>query len=76
MNAENNSISVTRAGVVDISSRFEKSFAVNAEDLIDLIEKAVYDAKPSPCTDQYSNFAGRVTITIEFLGDMKPIIEE
>lgn len=72
MNVENNLVSVTRAGVIDINCGYETRFAVNSEDLISLIENAVNDAKPSPVVDYDSKFAGRVTITVEFLGDMKP----
>ena len=72
MNVENNSVSVTRAGVVEINCGYETRFAVNSEDLISLIETAIYGAKPSPSVDYDSKFAGRVTITVEFLGDMKP----
>lgn len=72
MNVENNSVSVTRTGVVEVDCGYNTKFAVNSEDLLNLVETAVMNAKPSPVVDQDSKFAGRVTITVEFLGDMKP----
>lgn len=72
MNVENNSVSVTRTGIVDINCGYETRLTVNSEDLISLIEKAVNNATLSPVVDYDLKFAGRVTITVEFLGDMKP----
>lgn len=69
---ENNSVSITRAGVVEINCGYETRFTVNSENLISLIEEAVNGANPAPSVDYDSKFAGKVTIAVEFLGDMKP----
>lgn len=57
-------IEFTRAGVVQLPE-----FAVNGESIEEHIRGEV--EKRRPAKDQYGNFAGKVTIRIEFLGDME-----
>jgi hypothetical protein len=60
-------IEFTRAGVVQLPG-YDLSFAVNGESIEEYIRSEV--EKRRPAKDQYGNFAGKVTIRIEFLGDM------
>lgn len=57
-------IEFTRAGVVQLPE-----FAVNGESIEEYIRSEV--EKRRPAKDQYGNFAGKVTVRIEFLGDME-----
>jgi hypothetical protein len=61
-------IEFTRAGVVQLPG-YDLSFAVNGESIEEYIRSEV--EKRRPAKDQYGNFAGKVTIRIEFLGDME-----
>lgn len=61
-------IEFTRAGVVQLPGD-DFSFAVNGESIEEYIRSEV--EKRRPAKDQYGNFAGKVTIRIEFLGDME-----
>ena len=61
-------IEVTRAGVVQLPG-YDFSFAVNGESIEEYIRSEV--EKRRPAKDQYGNFAGKVTVRIEFLGDME-----
>ena len=56
-------IEFTRAGVVQLPE-----FAVNGESIEEYIRSEV--EKRRPAKDQYGNFAGKVTVRIEFLGDI------
>jgi hypothetical protein len=60
-------IEFTRAGVVQLPG-YDLSFAVNGESIEEYIRSEV--EKRRPVRDQYGNFAGKVTIRLEFLGDM------
>lgn len=60
-------IEFTRAGVVQLPG-YDFSFAVNGESIEEYIRSEVEKRRPKK--DQYGNFAGKVTIRIEFLGDM------
>lgn len=60
-------IEFTRAGVVQLPG-CDFSFAVNGESIEEYIRSEV--EKRRPAKDQYGNFAGKVTVRIEFLGDM------
>jgi hypothetical protein len=57
-------IEFTRAGVVQLPE-----FAVNGESIEEYIRSEVEKRRPSK--DQYGNFAGKVTVRIQFLGDME-----
>lgn len=61
-------IEFTRAGVVQLPG-YDLSFAVNGESIEEYIRSEV--EKRRPAKDQYGNFAGKVTVRIEFLGDME-----
>ena len=59
-------ITITKAGVVQMPG-YDKSFLVNSDDIINEIESMVCELKPK--RDYNGNFAARVTISIELLGD-------
>ena len=61
-------IEFTRAGVVQLPG-YDQSFSVNGESIEEYIRSEV--EKRRPAKDQYGNFAGKVTVRIEFLGDME-----
>jgi hypothetical protein len=61
-------IEFTRAGVVQLPG-YDFSFAVNGESIEEYIRSEV--EKRRPAKDQYGNFAGKVTVRIEFIGDME-----
>lgn len=64
-------ITIEKRGVVTIAAGgYESDLEVNSESLLDLLEKAVSKAKPETTCD--GEFAARVKIELEFLGDMKP----
>lgn len=62
---ENRKITIERAGVMQLSY---DTFRVNADDLTTLLEEEV--SKMQPKTDYNGNFAARIKIELEFLGDM------
>lgn len=68
---QNPAVTVSRAGVVEISSGYIKEIYVNSVSMIKLIDEAICMMKQPPDMDAEGHFAGRVTITVEFLGDMK-----
>jgi hypothetical protein len=61
-------IEFTRTGVVQLPG-YDLSFAVNGEDIEECIRSEVEKRRPKK--DHYGNFAGKVTVRIEFLGDME-----
>lgn len=61
-------IEFTRAGVVQLPS-CDQSFAVNGESIEEYIRSEV--EKRRPVKDHYGNFAGKVTVRLELLGDME-----
>lgn len=65
--ADSRVIEFTRAGVVQLPG-YDLSFAVNGESIEEYIRSEV--EKRRPAKDQYGNFAGKVTVRVEFLGDM------
>ena len=65
---ESRVIEIVRAGVVQLPDS-DRSFAVNGESIEEYIRGEV--EKRRPAKDQYGNFAGKVTVRIEFLGDME-----
>ena len=66
---ELNIIEVERRGVLSIQNGYGTSVKVNDENLIDTLEALTNRAKPK--TDGFGNFAARIKIEIEFLGDME-----
>ena len=60
---------VSATGVTHIQTGCESDICVNAESLIDMIDQLVCAAHPK--TDYYDQFAARVTITVELLGDLE-----
>lgn len=62
-------LTVSATGVVRIDAGRESEIRVNDENLIGMIERMIADAHPK--TDYHDQFAGRVTITVELLGDLK-----
>ena len=61
-------IEFTRAGVVQLPC-CDQSFSVNGESIEEYIRAEV--EKRRPVKDHYGHFAGKVTVRIEFLGDME-----
>lgn len=62
---ENRKITIERAGVMQLSY---DNFRVNDDNLTTLLEEEVSKMKPK--TDYNGNFAARIKIELEFLGDM------
>lgn len=64
-------LTVAATGVVNICTErdTEACIRVNGEDMIGMIDKILYAAHPK--TDAYGQFAGRVVITVELLGDLE-----
>lgn len=71
-------ISVSKSGVVLIRSPYDKDIIVNSESMITLIDNAIDKLKNKPELHVTGLFAGKVTITVEFLGDMeeKNVLED
>ena len=71
-------ISVSKSGVVEISGLYTKEICVNSVSMVALIEYAIREMKQKPDVDENGHFAGKVTITVEFLGDMeeKNVLED
>ena len=62
-------LTVSATGVVKIKNGREAEIRVNDEDMILMIDKLVAAAHPK--TDYNNQFAARVTITVELLGDLE-----
>ena len=62
-------LTVSATGVTRIETGCESDIRVNSEILISMIDRLVWDAHPK--TDYHSQFAARVTITVELLGDLE-----
>lgn len=62
-------ITIERRGVVSVGYGYDSAFTVNSESLIALLEQEVKRASPE--VNYNGEFAGRVKIELEFLGDMK-----
>lgn len=62
-------LTVSATGVVKIENGCEAGIRVNGEDMLLMIDKLVASAHPK--TDWNDQFAGRVTITVELLGDLE-----
>ncbi len=65
---ESRVIEIVRAGVVQLPDS-DRSFAVNGESIEEYIRSEV--EKRRPAKDPYGNFAAKVTVRLEFLGDME-----
>lgn len=63
-------MSVSKAGVVNLSTIYNRDIAVNSESMIDMLDDAIRQLTSKPLCDINGHFAGKVTITVEFLGDM------
>lgn len=59
---------IEKAGVAKISY---DGFYVNDEDIVQIIENEINKMEYKPKMDYNSKFAAKVTIVIEFLGDME-----
>lgn len=69
---QNPSVTVSKTGVVNIMGGcYYDSITVNSENMIETLQDAVSKMVIKPVVDNDRKFAGRVTITVEFLGDMK-----
>lgn len=62
-------LTVGATGVVKIENGCEAEIRVNGEDMILMLDRLVAAAHPK--TDWNNQFAGRVTITVELLGDLE-----
>ena len=65
----NKTATITRCGVVELDYSAETPLSVNSEDMIQEIQRLVKQIKP--VTDWSERFAGRVTITVELIGDIQ-----
>lgn len=61
-----NQIKLIKRGVVNFE---DGTIMINSEDIVNEVRKLVDSAKPKRYWD--GQFAGAVTLTIEFLGDME-----
>ena len=61
-------IKIERSGVVRVDY---DGFYVNDEEMTQLLESQIDKMNPKPKMDYDSKFAAKVTITVEFLGDME-----
>ena len=62
-------LTVSATGVTLIETESESDIRVNSESLISMIDRLVCAAHPK--TDYHNQFAARVTITVELLGDLE-----
>lgn len=62
-------LTVSATGVTPIETGCESDIRVNSESLIDIIDRLVCAFHPK--TDYHDQFAARVTITVELLGDLE-----
>lgn len=69
--AEPKSVTVSKAGVVKINPPYKLDILVNSHSMLEMLEKAMDKTEIMPEMDSSQKFAGKVTITVEFLGDMK-----
>lgn len=61
-------IKIERSGVVQVDY---DGFYVNDEEMVQLLESELDKMSTKPKKDYNSKFAAKVTITVEFLGDME-----
>ena len=67
---ENPKVIVERCGVVNINNGSNAHIRVNSDDLIAEIYNKIFD-EINPIVDWDNNFAGKVAITVEVLGELK-----
>lgn len=67
---KNPTVTVSKSGVVNISAIFYRDISVNSESMLDMLDENIRLLTRKPLCDMNGLFAGRVTITVEFLGDM------
>lgn len=61
-------IKIEKAGVAKVNY---DGFYVNDDDMVQLVESEIDKMNPKPKMDYDAKFAAKVTITVEFLGDME-----
>lgn len=61
-------VKIERSGVVQVDY---DGFYVNDEEMVQLLESELDKMSTKPKKDYNSKFAAKVTITVEFLGDME-----
>lgn len=61
-------IKIERSGVVQVDY---EGIWVNEEEIVHLLEAEIEKMNPRPKCDCNAKFAAKVTITVEFLGDME-----
>lgn len=61
-------VKIERSGVVQVDY---DGFYVNDEEMVQLLENELDKMSTKPKKDYNSKFAAKVTITVEFLGDME-----
>ena len=61
-------IKIEKSGVAKVNY---DGFYVNSDDMVQLVESEIDKMNPKPKMDYDSKFAFKVTITVEFLGDME-----
>lgn len=66
---EERTVKVTRSGVVKVCTWRESEMTVNDQNILETLEKEINLKKPEKDSDE--GFAGRVTIIVELLGDLK-----
>lgn len=65
---DNMQIKIEKAGVTKVNY---DGFYVNNDDMVQLVESEIDKMNPKPKMDYDAKFAAKVTITVEFLGDME-----
>lgn len=62
-------ITITRCGVAKVCSWADTQIKVNEQDMSELLEAEIKKLKPVKCYAE--EFAARITITVELLGDLE-----
>ena len=65
----NRSITIARCGVARVCSWDDVQIKVNDQDMAELLEKAIKQERPVMCYAE--EFAARITITVELMGDLE-----
>ena len=68
---KNPKVTVSKAGVMEIAGVYNKEIYVNSENMIKMLEGAIDQMKQPPVKTAEGYFAARVTISVEFLGEME-----
>lgn len=64
-------ITVTRCGVAKVAA-YNGELRVNDMDMIQLAQDALDALEMQPVRDYNGNFAARITVTVELIGDEEP----